>query len=90
MLVISFLQPARARVLQGYFNGTLKIQLTELYNFNIPNFNIPIPDYKDLMTSLIRWGEAIALGNTTLKESLSVISEEAEEDETNTSHSKLT
>jgi hypothetical protein len=32
------------------------------------------------MTSLIRWGEAIAQGNTTLKESLPVISEDAEDE----------
>jgi hypothetical protein len=28
--------------LQGYFDGTLKIQLTKLYDFNIP-----IPEYKN-------------------------------------------
>lgn len=83
VLIISFLQPAQARVLQGYFDGRLKIQLTKLYDFNIP-----VSEYKDLMTSLIRWGEAIAEGNTTLKESLPVISEDVE-NETNPSHLKI-
>jgi hypothetical protein len=57
--------------------------LTKLYDFNIS-----VPEYKDLMTSLVRWGEAIAQGNTTLKESLPIISEDVEV-ETNTSHSKI-
>ncbi|KAL2219333.1 hypothetical protein M432DRAFT_668399 [Thermoascus aurantiacus ATCC 26904] len=55
VLVISFLKPARARVLQGYFDGTLKIQFTKLYDFNVPN-------YTDLMNCLLRWGYATRMG----------------------------
>jgi hypothetical protein len=73
MLVISFMMPARAQVLQGYFNGTLKIQFTKFINFNIPN-------YTELVNSLLRWGYATAHGNTTLETSLSEISEKAEDD----------
>ncbi|KAL1985162.1 hypothetical protein VTN96DRAFT_8184 [Rasamsonia emersonii] len=75
VLVISFLKPARARVLQGYFDGTLKIQFTKLYDFNVPI-------YTDLMNCLLRWGYANPHGNTTLGTSLPVISEDADDDDT--------
>ena len=42
------MMPAQARVLQGYFDGTLKIQFTKLIDFNTLI-------YADLMNSLLRW-----------------------------------
>jgi hypothetical protein len=67
------MMPAKARVLQAYFDGTLKIQFTKLIDFNTPN-------YADLMNSLLRWGYASAHGNTTLEASLSAIPEDVEDD----------
>ncbi|KAK2755017.1 hypothetical protein FQN54_006545 [Arachnomyces sp. PD_36] len=75
VLVISFLKPARARVVQGYFDeGTLNIQISKCYDFNVPN-------YIDVMNSLLRWGRPIPQGNTTLEKTLPAVSEEAEDEE---------
>ena len=67
------MMPARARILQGYFDGMLKIQFTKFINFNVTN-------YTELMNSLLRWEYATAHGNTILETSLSAISEDAEDD----------
>lgn len=60
VLVISFLKPAQARVVQGYFDGKLNIQISKLYDFNVSG-------YVDVMNSLIRWGCAVPQGDTTLE-----------------------
>lgn len=67
------MMPTQAWIIQGYFDGTLKIQFTKLINFNVPN-------YTNLMNSLLRWGYAAVHGNTTLGTSLSTISEGTEDD----------
>ena len=47
-------------------------QFTKLVDFNVPN-------YTELMNSLLQWGYATAHGNTTLETTLSAISEDMED-----------
>lgn len=52
------MQPAKARVLYGYFeNNTLKVVATKAHNFDVPN-------YREMMYSLVRWASPSIHGNT--------------------------
>ncbi|PWY83549.1 hypothetical protein BO70DRAFT_28252 [Aspergillus heteromorphus CBS 117.55] len=73
-LVISFIRPARVRVLHAYFDNTLKVQATEPFDFDAPN-------YPDLMESLVRWAYPTVHGDTRLSGSLPSISEDDEDDD---------
>ncbi|PYI02970.1 hypothetical protein BO78DRAFT_422005 [Aspergillus sclerotiicarbonarius CBS 121057] len=79
-LVFSFVRPARVRVLYGYFEGTLKVQATKLQDFNVPN-------YIQMMESLLRWGSPTIYGDTRMAAPLPPISEPiSEHDEAEGNH----
>ncbi|PYH89403.1 hypothetical protein BO71DRAFT_403087 [Aspergillus ellipticus CBS 707.79] len=56
-LVLSFVRPARVRVLYGYFDETLKIQATVPQDFNVP-------EYPVMMNYLVRWAHPDIAGDT--------------------------
>lgn len=67
------MRPAKARVLYGYFeNNTLKIVATKAHNFDVPN-------YSEMMNSLVRWASPSIHGNTETGESLAAIEEYGED-----------
>lgn len=67
------MQPAKARVLYGYFeNNTLKVVATKAHNFDAPNC-------REMMYSLVRWASPSIHGNTETGESLVAIEEYSED-----------
>lgn len=56
-MVISFHPRARARVLYAYFDGTLKVQMTRHWEFDVP-------DYVAQMNTLLRWAWPKTCGHT--------------------------
>lgn len=73
-LVYTFMRPARARVLYGYFeNKTLKIATTKSHDFNVPN-------YAEMMGSLACWASPKLQGNIETGEPLAAIGEDGEEE----------
>lgn len=57
-MVISFQPRARARVLYGYFDGTLKIQMSKHREFDVQ-------DYVGGMDTLLKWAWPKTCGLTT-------------------------
>lgn len=54
------MQPARARVLYGYFEGNaLKVVITKAHDFNVAN-------YAEMMSYILRWASPRLHGNTTI------------------------
>lgn len=72
-MLISFQPRARARVLYGYFDGTLRVQMSQAQEFDVP-------DYVDRMDSLLRWAWPTTLQQTTRVVPLPTIVESDEED----------
>ncbi|OAX80980.1 hypothetical protein ACJ72_04677 [Emergomyces africanus] len=59
VMVISIMNLFKLRVLQGYFNGTLNIHKSEVYDF-------AVEDHEDAMNSVIAWLRSTSHGDTTL------------------------
>lgn len=57
-IVISFQPRARARVLHGYFDGTLKVLMSGHLHFDVP-------DYSFQMDALLKWSWPTTCGLTT-------------------------
>lgn len=73
-LAYTFMRPARARVLYGYFeNKTLKIATTKSHGFTVPN-------YAEMIDYLARWASPKLQGNTETGEPLAAIGEDGEEE----------
>lgn len=47
------------RILQGYFDGHLNVQMSRLYNFDVS-------DHQEVMDLFVRWLMPMAHGDTTL------------------------
>ena len=69
--MVSFQPRARARILYGYFDGNLKIQLSRVQDFCVPRYN-------DMMTTLLRWAYPMTCGLTTKSVPMPTISERDE------------
>lgn len=72
-MVITFQPRVRARVLYGYFDGTLKVQMSKHREFDVP-------DYVKQMDTLLKWAWPKTCGLTTRILPLPTIVE-GEEDE---------
>lgn len=66
--MVSILNPAQARILQGYYDGMLKIRRSKLYDFDNPC-------HREMMDLFMRWMRARPCGNTGLKGTLATIPE---------------
>ncbi|EAW09622.1 uncharacterized protein ACLA_038330 [Aspergillus clavatus NRRL 1] len=73
VFIISVLNPGYARVIQAYFDGTLRIQRSATYD-------IESCDHESVMTLFSRWLDIAPNGITTWIPSLSSIEESSEEE----------